>query len=108
MAGNTDLTTAVAAAGTFLGTLLAAFGWKKYGPGRPEPGKGETMAVILERLMNIERRLTEHDTRVNDVFNLLEKTSDAMIICQKDITRALTQLEERRQQSQFDEHRRHK
>lgn len=94
MAETGEIVASATGFGAFLGALFGA--WKLFGYRRDmEPEKPE-MAVVMNRIENIERRQTEIDARLNDVFHLLEKASDGLAACRVDITKALTKLDERR------------
>lgn len=84
----------LAAAGTFIGGLLAVlFGpWKMPGA---QPESGDTK-VLAEKLGNLERRQNEMDDRINEVFHLLSDVKNSLSTAQADVREALTRLEERR------------
>lgn len=90
----------IVAGATGLGAFFGAFyGAIKFFGRKPDPERereNPDMAVVIKRLENIERRQTEIDTRLNDVFHLLEKASDGLAACRVDIATALAKLEERR------------
>jgi len=97
MAEHGEIPTAwagIAAAGTFIGGLIAAlFGpWKMPGT---QPESGDTK-VLAEKLGNLERRQNEMDDRITEVFHLLGDVKDSLSKAQADIREALTRLEERR------------
>ena len=96
MADTGEIVAGATGLGAFFGALFGAL--KLFGHRRDiEPDKeGYEMAVVLNRLENIERRQTEIDARLDDVFHLLEKASDGLAACRVDIATALTRLEERR------------
>jgi len=95
MADTGEIVAGATGFGAFIGALFGA--WKLFGYRRDmEPDKDDHMAVVLNRLDNIERRQSEIDARLSDVFHLLEKASDGLAACRVDITKALTKLDERR------------
>jgi hypothetical protein len=82
----------LAAAGTFIGGVIAALlkFWKQ--PEKPE----SPMEILTHRVSEVERRQHEMDARVTDVFELLAEVQRTMATCQADIREALTRLQERR------------
>jgi hypothetical protein len=87
-----DIATGAAAAGGFLGAAWAA--WRKFGIGKkPEDNN---MAVLAARVAETERRLSQMDERLNDVFDILGGVHTTLSTAQADIREALTRLQERR------------
>lgn len=96
MADTGEIVAGATGLGAFFGALLGAL---KYFGRKPEPERereNPDMAVVMNRLSNIERRQTEIDARLNDVFHLLEKATDGLAACRVNIAEALARLEERR------------
>lgn len=85
----------MAAAVAFLGALGAAM--KFWNKPAPAPEKAEaSMGALLQRMSEMERRQTDTDHRLDDVFDLLTDTQKSLASCEANTREALTRLDERR------------
>ena len=78
--------------GAFIGAALAA--WYKLRGGKPDPNHGD-YDVLAIRVTELERRQSEMDARLDDVFDLMGSANKSLSACQVDIREALTRLQER-------------
>lgn len=84
----------IAAAGTFIGGLMAALFGRK--PAEPKGPENEDTKVLAEKLNQLERRQQTMDERIDEVFHLLGEVKDSLAKAQADVREALTRLQERR------------
>jgi len=94
MAEHGEIAGWMAASVAFLGALGAAM--KFWNKPAPAPEKGNDMGALLQRMSDMERRQTDADRRMDDVFDLLTATQTALSTCQENTREALTRLDERR------------
>lgn len=86
MAETGEIAASAGAIGAFLGGLWAALRWKK-------PRGDDDMTV---RLQDIERRVGDHDKRLDQHEAEIAEIFRAVSSCTADVREALTRLQERR------------
>ena len=106
MADQSDISTlwaGILASGTFIGGVIVAI--LKGGKSNPEPERHEDREIqhMMDRMEKIESRQSESDIRIEVAMNLFGEVKEQSSEIKKqlnemnmNITRALTQLEERR------------
>ena len=88
--GSELVAAAMAAVMAFFGALGAAI---KFWPDKPEKGNTD---VLAQKVLDMERRQTEMDRHIDDVFHLLDDVRHTLTTCQVGIADALARLQERR------------
>lgn len=101
MAETGEIIAGAGAVGAFLGALAAALGLKR--PESKPPSEDGNMAELYRRLNEIEQRQSASDVRIEFATEIFEDVKHQLTEVKKqigemntNITKALTQLEERR------------
>lgn len=87
MAEHGEIAAGAGAIGAFLGGLWAALKWRK-------PSNGDDDMAV--RMAEFERRINDHDKRLDQHENEIAEIFRALSTCTADVREALTRLQERR------------
>lgn len=93
---HSDILTGIAAAGSFIGGILAAIGLKRKPEIQAGPENGGGMAELLQRIAVLENRADECDARENERHHWHSEVFGRLLDLDKKTSAILAILDERR------------
>ena len=93
---HSDILTGIAAAGSFIGGILAAIGLKRKPEIQAGPENGGGMAMVLQRIAKLEQHAYECDQRETDHHTWRAEVFGRLLDLDKKTSAILAILDERR------------